>query len=190
MKKLLTDIELDFYELKCLLAQLSQNKEDTQLLRVAQRSLANLNQRIGVLNEEFTQHFAESNQLQVRPQEPQKRIEEVAKESANKMPPPIPSSEVSKQAASPTADVAELGAVSPSPSPMYRSLSLNDVFRYSRELFGGDTTRLKQVVAEMDKLGGYEQAMGYLVTQISCNLDDYAFQDMDEFLKSYFKYNK
>ena len=71
---------------------------------------------------------------------------------------------------------------------MFRALSLNDVFRFSRELFGGDTNKLKEVVTEMERLGGYEQAVGHLATQVSCKTDDLAFLDMDDFLQRYFKY--
>ena len=82
------------------------------------------------------------------------------------------------------ADIAESA---PSKGSLYRALSLNDVFRFSRELFEGDSNKLKEAVAEMEKLGSYEQAIGYLSGIVSCNIEDYAFQDMDDFLQRFFK---
>ena len=206
MKKLLTDIELDFYELKCLIEYLDKNQGDTQLLKVAKRSLDNLTKRIGALNETFTSSFVMPpippldkelitpdpigfQKQEVKSPEPileDSRIDSKQQELAVEETDTVKTNQ--PEVVDKTVSLGEQSVPTlMESSAMYKAFSLNDVFRYSRELFGNDKARLKQVVAEMDRLGGYEQAMGYLVTQVDCSLDDFAFQDMDEFLKAYFK---
>lgn len=211
MKKLLTDIELDFYELKCLLEYLDKNPNDARLHQVAQRCLNNVTTRMSELQKGFDETYVlgettvspikeASSRVEVLIQEvketpkvvvqaPIKKEEEedlsfVEGKSEPELAAPISSTPELKEVES-VEEVAE--AVNPEVGDMYRALSLNDVFRFSRELFHGDSNKLKEAVREMERLGSYEQAIGFLSTVVECSLDDFAFQDMDDFLKRFYK---
>lgn len=182
MKKLLTDIELDFYELKCLLEYLDKSPEDKQLFRVTARSLVHLSQRVEKLREEFGQHYVAPASISEAGNEPSPLQELVVEETEKVLDEAV---EAAPAEASQFSQAEELEPLAP--TQMYRALSLNDVFRYSRELFSNDTSRLKAVMGKMEELGAYEQAIAYLAEKVDCNLDAVAYQDMDDFLKAYFK---
>lgn len=198
MKQLLTDIELDFYELKCLLDYLDKNPLDEALHQVASRSLKNLSNRMDELNKEFVSLYGEKSNRSCQPLsqmntseiescslEEKKCLDELgSKEDDVEVVNDLEESEIVEKKLGLNADIAES---TPSKGSLYRALSLNDVFRFSRELFEGDSNKLKEAVAEMEKLGSYEQAIGYLSGIVSCNIEDYAFKDMDDFLQRYFK---
>lgn len=190
MKKLLTDIELDFYELKCLLEYLDKNPEDSNLFKVAERSLNNLSERMGELKKEFA-HYKAVESLQKETPVVIDRVDEkpfVKKKEDLTTSESINCEEIQKDSdVVKQEEILQGKVMTPESGSMYRALSLNDVFRYSRELFDGDSNKLKEVVAEMENLWSYEQAVGYLSTVVSCSIEDYAFQDMDDFLQRYYK---
>ena len=218
MKKLLTDIELDFYELKCLLDFLDTKPEDDTLYKVAERSLSNLTGRMGELTSQFNNSYSINTKQEAlidkksdseptkvgKPKveeaiiekesvvEPVKAVEVKMEESEVKPSDPVPKTVVEavkrkeeKQESESSLKPAQ-GAFATKTAGIYRALSLNDVFRYSRELFNGDTEFMRTTLAELDDLGSYEQAIGHLVSKLNCDLEDLAFQDMDDFLKRYF----
>ncbi len=207
MKKLLTDIELDFYELKCLLEYLDKNPQDQNIYKVTRRSLKNLTSRMSELESGFDQKYSAEPIVavdRVAPTQPQEvlvaapiietvlssQIQEpvVATKKVEELIPNVKSIAETGDHEPAKEEVNEISSTGFEPGTMFRALSLNDVFRFSRELFGGDTNKFKKVVTEMECLGSYEQAVGHLATQVTCKTDDLAFLDMDDFLQRYFKY--
>lgn len=211
MKKLLTDIELDFYELKCLLEYLDKNPNDARLHQVAQRCLNNVTARMSELQKGFDETYVLGETTVSPIKEASSRVEVLIQE-VKETPKVVVSAPIIKEeedlsfvegksepelAAPIISSIPEIKevesieetveAIKPEVGDMYRALSLNDVFRFSRELFHGDSNKLKEAVREMERLGSYEQAIGFLSTVVECSLDDFAFQDMDDFLKRFYK---
>ncbi len=67
-----------------------------------------------------------------------------------------------------------------------RSISLNDSFRFSRELFEGDTERMNQVLRRLGNQATLEEALTILTDEIGKNNDNEARIDLEELLKKFF----
>lgn len=70
---------------------------------------------------------------------------------------------------------------------LYKSLTLNDVFFYTRELFKGDSNALKSGMSQLETLSTYEQAYRFSIDNLGLDKDIAAFESFDEFLKRNFK---
>lgn len=66
------------------------------------------------------------------------------------------------------------------------SISLNDSFRFSRELFGGDVELMNRVVEQMSVMSSYKTASAFLVSKTSAVEESEALNDLLELLKKYF----
>lgn len=66
------------------------------------------------------------------------------------------------------------------------SISLNDSFRFSRELFGGDVELMNRVVEQMSVMSSYKTAAAFLVSKTSVVEESEALNDLLELLKKYF----
>lgn len=66
------------------------------------------------------------------------------------------------------------------------SISLNDSFRFSRELFGGDVELMNRVVEQMSVMSSYKTAAAFLVSKTSVIEESEALNDLLELLKKYF----
>ena len=67
-----------------------------------------------------------------------------------------------------------------------RSISLNDSFRFSRELFGGDTSLMNRVIEQISVMSSYKTAVAFLSSKISVNEENDAVNDFLELLRKYF----
>lgn len=66
------------------------------------------------------------------------------------------------------------------------SISLNDSFRFSRELFGGDVELMNRVVEQMSVMSSYKTASAFLASKTSAVEESEALNDLLELLKKYF----
>lgn len=66
------------------------------------------------------------------------------------------------------------------------SISLNDSFRFSRELFGGDVELMNRVVEQMSVMSSYKTAAAFLASKTSAVEESEALNDLLELLKKYF----
>lgn len=66
------------------------------------------------------------------------------------------------------------------------SISLNDSFRFSRELFGGDTSLMNRVIEQMSVMSSYKAAMAFLFSKVDINEGNEAHNDFLELVKKYF----
>lgn len=212
MKETLYDIELDFCELKCFLDFIAKDPSDEKLQRVALRALNKLAQRVDCLKEEFITDFivaekttdcvvpkqatAEANDLPDELQRVRQPIDSpLAMIPACEATPEIEVEEVKRETEK-VADTLEEPALSCSnedvstnevlKESMYRALSLNDVFYYTREFFQGNSLLFKEEIRKLELLGSYEEANRYLKTQIANDVESEAFLSFDDFLKKYF----
>ena len=66
------------------------------------------------------------------------------------------------------------------------SISLNDSFRFSREIFGGDPELMNRVIEQISVMSSYKTAVAFLASKVSVNEENEAMADFLELLKKYF----
>ena len=66
------------------------------------------------------------------------------------------------------------------------AISLNDSFRFSRELFGGDTELMNRVIEQISVMGSYKTAVAFLSSKVEINEEKEAVNDFLELLKKFF----
>ena len=66
------------------------------------------------------------------------------------------------------------------------SISLNDSFRFSREIFGGDPELMNRVIEQISVMSSYKTAVAFLASKVSVNEENEAMIDFLELLKKYF----
>jgi len=67
-----------------------------------------------------------------------------------------------------------------------RSISLNDSFRFSRELFGGDNERMNRVLQQVGAMSSLNAALAFLEAETNKQEDDETLIDLQEIVKKYF----
>lgn len=175
MQTLLNDIELDIQELKCVVQAISNDANPT-LRIVAKRNIRQMTERLEAL---------------------QKLLEEV--------PAPVITLEEEEQPAAPTPlDVpAPLDTSAPLEIPvppasailaerikpakeLRHAISLNDSFRFARELFAGDTTRMNEVLRRLGEAPSLDEAIALFTSEVRPDEENEAVADFVELLKKYF----
>ena len=66
------------------------------------------------------------------------------------------------------------------------SISLNDSFRFSRELFGGNIDLMNRVIEQISVMSSYKTAVAFLSSKVELNEEKEAVNDFLELLKKYF----
>ena len=206
-QKLLTDIELDVHELKYLMDSFT--KEPTQTLsELLKRSVARMQGRLDELSQEIdsvelvslssfvveetvvkeNEITAQEKDASVIIQSPKPVIEaaeeaEEEKEEKEEEPvieeaPVIIKKEEPKNAV--------LGESIKLAAGLRHSISLNDSFRFSRELFKGDTDLMNRVIEQISVMGSYKTAVAFLSSKVEIDEEKDAVVDFLELLKKYF----
>lgn len=67
-----------------------------------------------------------------------------------------------------------------------RAISLNDSFRFSRELFGGDVELMNRVLEQLSVMSSYKTALAFLSSKVNLNEESEALNDFLELMKKYF----
>ena len=207
-QKLLTDIELDVYELKCLMESFSKEPSKT-LSELLKRSIAHMQGRLDELSQEIDsveisdlsipvtentvvgeeQETVDSVSEPVVVQSPESIVvdektvvEEPVKEESVvyvvEEEPVIAKNETSK----PTV----LGESIKLTAGLRHSISLNDSFRFSRELFKGDTDLMNRVIEQISVMSSYKTAVAFLSSKVEIDEEKEAVVDFLELLKKYF----
>lgn len=183
MQVLLKDIELDVQELKCLIQSMSTDTNPV-LKIVAKRSIYQMKERLDALTALLDATFV------ITP----------AKQSASTV---VKTDLEHKAVAEPTVEVpAEAETVAPQddevPAPqilaerikpaidLCHAISLNDSFRFTRELFNGDTARMNEIVGQLGKASSLEEAMSVFMSKVQPDEENEAAIDFVELLKKYF----
>lgn len=207
-QKLLTDIELDVHELKCLMESFSKEPSKT-LSELLKRSIAHMQGRLDELSQEIDsveisdlsipvtentvvgeeQETVDSVSEPVVVQSPESIVvdektvvEEPVKEESVvyvvEEEPLIAKNEASK----PTV----LGESIKLTAGLRHSISLNDSFRFSRELFKGDTDLMNRVIEQISVMSSYKTAVAFLSSKVEIDEEKEAVVDFLELLKKYF----
>ena len=192
MQTLLNDIELDIQELKCLMQAISSDANPT-LKIVAKRNIQQMKARLEALQE---------------------LLEEAPTAVGNAALKDIPtatttlwldrflgSSRYNEEMVgliTETVHTAEaLQTVVTSASPILaerikpakdlrHAISLNDSFRFVRELFAGDAARMNEVVRRLGEAPSLDKAMDIFVSEVQPDEENEAAVDFMELLKKYF----
>ncbi|WP_303028648.1 hypothetical protein [Bacteroides acidifaciens] len=201
-QKLLADIELDVHELKYLMDSFT--KEPTQTLsELLKRSVARMQGRLDELSQEIdsvelvslssfvveetvvkeNETIAQEKDASVIIQSPEPVIEAAAEEEEEEEPvieeaPVIIKKEEPKNAV--------LGESIKLAAGLRHSISLNDSFRFSRELFKGDTDLMNRVIEQISVMGSYKTAVAFLSSKVEIDEEKDAVVDFLELLKKYF----
>lgn len=191
-QKLLTDIELDVHELKYLMESFS--KEPTQTLsELLKRSIERMQGRLDELSQEVDAVEVSSlSSVIIQSPEPVVVEEDEEGDSLIEEEKPVITEEVLVVEEEPVIEKKEepksavLGESIKLAAGLRHSISLNDSFRFSRELFKGDTELMNRVVEQISVMSSYKTAVAFLSSKIEIDEEKEAVVDFLELLKKYF----
>ena len=206
-QKLLADIELDVHELKYLMDSFT--KEPTQTLsELLKRSVARMQGRLDELSQEIDSVELVSLSSFVVEETVVKENEITAqeKDASVIIQSPKPVIEAAEEAEEEKGEKEEEPVIEEAPviikkeepknavlgesiklaAGLRHSISLNDSFRFSRELFKGDTDLMNRVIEQISVMGSYKTAVAFLSSKVEIDEEKDAVVDFLELLKKYF----
>lgn len=157
MQSLLTNIELDIQELKCLMDAFSR-EPNVSIREVLRRNILQMRGRLDQLLSEL------DRVSQDREPQTETRIEETAQ---------ITSALTLGERIRPAAELR-------------RSISLNDSFRFSRELFNSDIEQMNRVIQQISEMNSLGTATAFLLSKVMVGEENEALADFMELLKKFF----
>ena len=198
-QKLLTDIELDVHELKYLMDSFTKEPTPT-LSELLKRSITRMQGRLDELQQEV-----DAVQV-ISPSAVEETAEEEDEVAGSEEDSPVIiqslESVVVKEDEEGEAIVAEpvvetvvkeeepksavLGESLKLSAGLRHAISLNDSFRFSRELFGGDTDLMNRVIEQISVMSSYKTAVAFLSSKVELNEEKEAVNDFLELLKKFF----
>lgn len=199
-QKLLADIELDVHELKYLMDSFT--KEPTQTLsELLKRSVARMQGRLDELSQEIDsvelvslssfvveETVVKENEITAQEKDASVIIQSpkpvIAAEEEEEEEPVIEEAPVIIKKEEPKNAV--LGESIKLAAGLRHSISLNDSFRFSRELFKGDTDLMNRVIEQISVMGSYKTAVAFLSSKVEIDEEKDAVVDFLELLKKYF----
>lgn len=189
MQALLTNIELDIQELKYLMDAFSR-EPNAALREVLKRSILQMRARLDQLlleldaEQKSFEEKVESVRLEeqiLEKQVPMDIEEEVLPEMDSVSPVNI---QIDEKVQIPSTPI--LGERIRPAADLRRSISLNDSFRFSRELFNGDNEQMNRVIEQISEMSSLETAVAFLGSKVDVNEENEAMADFMEILKKYF----
>jgi len=177
MQALLNDIELDVQELKCLIQ--SMLTDTNPVLRiVAKRNIHQMQERLDALTKLLDDTFVITPAEHVASDIVEKTTEsevisESVAEATHVSDIAIPASQILAERIKPATD-------------LQHAISLNDSFRFTRELFAGDATRMNEVVRLCGGASSLDEAMSVFMSTVQPDEENEAVADFIELLKKYF----
>ena len=206
MQTLLDDIELDIQELKYLMQVLATDANPT-LKVVAKRNIQQMRARLDALQKLLDETPVEEVAIPEAPVAPVVIPEPAAAPEPVK---PIPVEPVVVEITKPVEVVSpkpesesnpkpesEPSAIISSASPILaerikpatdlrHAISLNDSFRFAREIFGGDTARMNEVIRQLGAAPSLEKALELFSSTVNPDEENETVIDFIELLKKYF----
>ena len=205
MQTLLDDIELDIQELKYLMQVLATDANPT-LKVVAKRNIQQMRARLDALQKLLDETPVEEVAIPEAPVAPVVIPEPAAAPEPVKPTPveePVvveitkPVEVVSPKPESTPKPESEPSAIISSASPILaerikpatdlrHAISLNDSFRFAREIFGGDTARMNEVIRQLGVAPSLEKALELFSSTVNPDEENETVVDFIELLKKYF----
>ena len=205
MQTLLDDIELDIQELKYLMQVLATDANPT-LKVVAKRNIQQMRARLDALQKLLDETPVEEVAIPEAPVAPVVIPEPAAAPEPVKPTPaedPVvveitkPVEIVSPKPESTPKPESESSAIISSASPILaerikpatdlrHAISLNDSFRFAREIFGGNTARMNEVIRQLGAAPSLEKALELFSSTVNPDEENETVVDFIELLKKYF----
>ena len=198
-QKLLTDIELDVHELKYLMDSFTKEPTPT-LSELLKRSITRMQGRLDELQQEVdaVQVISPSAVEETAGEEDEVAGSEVDSPSIIQSLESVVVKEDEEEeiiVAEPVVETvvkeeepksAVLGESLKLSAGLRHAISLNDSFRFSRELFGGDTDLMNRVIEQISVMSSYKTAVAFLSSKVELNEEKEAVNDFLELLKKFF----
>ena len=193
-QKLLTDIELDVHELKCLMESFFKEPNQT-LSELLKRSIARMQGRLDELSQEIgsvvvsdvpSSIIEETVVEETIVEEKEIVVSEEQSPVVIQSPQPVISEEAPIVIKKEEPKSSVLGESIKLAAGLRHSISLNDSFRFSRELFKGDTDLMNRVIEQISVMGSYKTAVAFLSSKVEIDEEKEAVVDFLELLKKYF----
>ena len=207
MQTLLDDIELDIQELKYLMQVLATDANPT-LKVVAKRNIQQMRARLDALQKLLDETPVEEVAIPEAPVAPVVIPEPAAAPEPVKPTPveepvvveitkPVEIVSPKPESESNPKPESEPSAIISSASPILaerikpatdlrHAISLNDSFRFAREIFGGDTTRMNEVIRQLGAAPSLEKALELFSSTVNLDEENETVVDFIELLKKYF----
>ncbi|GEM_PF-5553104 len=151
MEPVLTDLELDLREIKYLLDVLSR-EPDSMLQKVAIRRVRQMQSNLGVLLREIEGITTEDEKI-IEPTEPITEMTEIH-----------------------TTQIKSWGDRVKPVSDLKSSLTLNDRFFYSRELFNGDMEHMDNILFQISQMESLDNVLSFLESVLNVDDEDETYQ--------------
>ena len=190
MQALLTNIELDIQELKYLMEAFEREPNGT-LREVLKRNILQMRDRLDQMLTELDTVQKPVEEEIIQPILTEKEVEETVLEEVEEEKETL--REVESQ---PQIEVQEtikivsagsiLGERIRPVTDLRRSISLNDSFRFSRELFNGDSEQMNRVIEQISEMSSLDTAIAFLYSKVNVDEENEALIDFQELLKKYF----
>ena len=191
-QKLLTDIELDVHELKYLMDSFTKEPTPT-LSELLKRSITRMQGRLEELQQEVDAVQVTSESVVVKEDEEgeiivaeEKPVVVVTEEGKKEEPAIVEEPVVETVVKEEEPKSVVLGESLKLSAGLRHAISLNDSFRFSRELFGGDTELMNRVIEQISVMGSYKTAVAFLSSKVEINEEKEAVNDFLELLKKFF----
>ena len=190
MQALLTNIELDIQELKYLMKAFEREPNGT-LREVLKRNILQMRDRLDqMLTELDTVQKpveGESSQPILTEKEIEETILEEVEEEKETLQVVESQSQIEVQETIKNVSAGSiLGERIRPVTDLRRSISLNDSFRFSRELFNGDSEQMNRVIEQISEMSSLDTAIAFLYSKVNVDEENEAMIDFQELLKKYF----
>lgn len=188
MQTLLTNIELDIQELKYLMEAFEREPNGT-LREVLKRNILQMRVRLDqmlieldIMQKPVEEEMVKSTLMETKVEETSFVEEEILQIVESQ-------SEIETQVQE-TKQIVSVGSIlGESIRPVMdlrKSISLNDSFRFSRELFNGDSEQMNRVIEQISEMGSLDTAVAFLLSKVDVDEENEAMIDFLELLKKYF----
>ncbi|MDE6349000.1 MAG: hypothetical protein K2L60_10220 [Bacteroides sp.] len=187
MQTLLNDIELDIQELKCLMQAVSDDANPT-LKVVVKRNIRQMQARLDAL-----QKLLEESPVAVMPSTEENSV--VSSSLVTSVIPDTTKAVYEEPEIFRVAESAQTVVSQPSPilaerikpaTELRQAISLNDSFRFARELFSDDGARMNEVLRRLGEAPSLDKALAIFTSEVHPDEESEAATDFVELLKKFF----
>ena len=190
MQALLTNIELDIQELKYLMEAFEREPNGT-LREVLKRNILQMRDRLDQMLTELDTVQKPVEEEIIQPILTEKEVEETVLEEVEEEKETLRGVESQPQIeVQETIKIVSAGSILGERirpvTDLRRSISLNDSFRFSRELFNGDSEQMNRVIEQISEMSSLDTAIAFLYSKVNVDEENEALIDFQELLKKYF----
>ena len=190
MQALLTNIELDIQELKYLMEAFEREPNGT-LREVLKRNILQMRDRLDQMLTELDTVQKPVEEESIQPILTEKEIEETILEEVEEEKETLQvvesQSQIEVQETIKNVSAGSiLGERIRPVTDLRRSISLNDSFRFSRELFNGDSEQMNRAIEQISEMSSLDTAIAFLYSKVNVDEENEALIDFQELLKKYF----